>query len=945
MNSYINLGLTALIPVALLPVAFSALFYLLDRKTGFKRINKWSKQFIWGIAFGLLAVLGTEWSIPLEGAVLNCRDAAVIVAGLFFGAPAGILAGLIGGIERWIAVAWGVGYYTRLACSVSTILAGVYAASLRKFMFEDRKPGWLISGAVGIVMEVVHLTMVFLTNMDTPNEAMEIIRICAGPMIIANGLSVMFAAIVISMLSGWKRESTGSGKKQARISQTIQKWLLVAIITAFAATSYFVFELQDRMASAQGDKLLTIALDETEADIRDASNENLLSIARQLEARMEQGTGDLSATAKSYGVTEINIVNDSGVIVDSTEKSYIGYDMHDGKQSAEFMCLLKDKESYVQDYGPISYDSSLSRKYAGVKHGSGFIQVGYDAVQFQRDIDNDIVSITKNRHVGETGFILIIDENYDVISAPENLGLPTLRENVNKAKLPEENVTFTSELNGQDCRMCYRSAEGYHIVSVLPEEEALHMRNVALYVNSFMEVIVFAVLFGLIYILIKRVVVDQIKCVNSSLAKIIDGNLNEVVNVRSNEEFASLSDDINMTVDTLKHYIDEASRRIDQELEFAKDIQRSALPSVFPAFPKRKDIDIFASMDPAKEVGGDFYDFYMTQKDTLNFLVADVSGKGIPAAMFMMRAKTELKSLTEAELNLADVFTRGNMNLCEGNDAGMFVTVWQGCINLKTGIVQYANAGHNPPLVRHSDGAFEFIKSRAGFVLAGMEGIRYKTQEIQLCPGDILYLYTDGVTEATNAAEELYGNDRLIDTLNHAEFETMQELCTCVKSDLMAFVGDAPQFDDITMMAFRYIGLPPVPSIHFDQAKLEDIPEVTEFVEREMERLDCPMKAVIQINIAIDEIFSNIVRYGYPKTPGPVTVEIIEREEPRSVFIRFSDEGIPYNPITAVDPDITLSAEERSIGGLGIFMVKKTMDDLKYKYENGQNILTIQKKF
>lgn len=939
MNSFIKLGI-----VALLPVAASVVFYLLDRKTGLGQINNRVKQIVWGVVFGILAVIGTEWSIPLEGAVLNCRDAAVITAGLLFGAPAGIIAGMIGGVERWIAVAWGVGYYTRVACSVSTILAGIYAALLRKYMFEDKKPGYLLAAAVGVVIEVVHLTMVFLTNMDTPNEAMDIIRVCAVPMIVANGLSVMLSAMAISVLSGRKGDSASGGKK-ARISQTIQKWLLVAIVAAFAATSYFVFELQNQLASVQGDNLLTMALDETVADIRDASDENLLSIAHQFAEKMKSGAEDFVSLAELYRIAEINIVNSDGIIIESTEKNFIGYDMHNGEQSAQFLCLLRDRESFVQDYGPISFDASLSRKYAGIKYGSGFIQVGYDAAQFQQDIDQDIIGITKNRHVGENGFILIVDEQFNVISAPQNMGLASIREDADAANLPEENVTFTAALNGQNCWIRYRSVEGYYIVSILPEDEVLHMRNIALYVNSFMEILVFAVLFGLIYLLIKHVVVDQIKCINSSLARITDGNLNEVVNVRSNEEFASLSDDINMTVDTLKHYIDEASRRIDQELEFAKNIQRSALPGVFPAFPKRKDMDIFASMDPAKEVGGDFYDFYLTQNDTLNFLVADVSGKGIPAAMFMMRAKTELKSLTEAELKLSDVFTRGNTKLCEGNDAGMFVTVWQGCIDLMTGVVQYANAGHNPPLIRRGNGTFEFLTTKAGFVLAGMEEMRYKTQELQLEPGDILYLYTDGVTEAMNTDQELYGNDRLRDALNRARFANMQELCACVKADLDTFVDGAPQFDDITMVAFRYIGQPPVPSIRFDEAKLEDIPAVTEFVEQEMERIGCPMKVSVQINIAIDEIFSNIVRYGYPGKSGPVAVEIIEQEEPRSVFIRFSDEGIPYNPITATDPDTTLSAEERSIGGLGIFMVKKTMDDVKYKYENGQNILTVQKKY
>lgn len=940
MNSYIKLGI-----VALLPVIISVIFYLLDRKTNLGKIDIRIKQGLWGVVFGLLAILGTEWSIPLEGAVLNCRDASVITAGLLFGAQAGVIAGLMGGIERWIAVAWGVGYYTRVACSVSTVLAGIYAALLRKYMFENKKPGWLLSAAVGTVMEVFHLMMVFFTNMDTPNQAMAIIRVCAIPMIVANGLSVMLSAMAVSLLSGKKNEFPSGWKNHVRISQTIQKWLLIAVAAAFAASSLFIYELQNQLANAQGDKLLTMALDEIEADIRDASNENLLKIAQNLTKELGTDSTDLAAIAQEYGIAEINIVDGRGVIISSTERSFIGYDMRSGEQSAAFLCLLDGQKTYVQDYGPISYNSAISRKYAGIQYGYGFIQVGYDAAQFQRDIDEDIIGITKNRHVGQTGFILIINEHYDVVSAPENLSLSTLREEISQVELPGADVTFPASLNGQRFWVRYRSVEGYHLVSFLPEEEVLHMRDMALYVNSFMEVIIFAVLFGLIYMLIKHVVVDQIKQFNVSLKKIAGGNLNEAVNVRSNEEFASLSDDINTTVNTLKHYIDEASKRLDQELEFAKTIQRSALPNVFPAFPKRKDLDIYASMDPAKEVGGDFYDFYMTQTDTLNFLVADVSGKGIPAALFMMRAKTELKSLTEAELNLADVFTRSNTNLCEGNDAGMFVTVWQGCINLTTGVVQYANAGHNPPVIRHGNGSFEFLKSKAGFVLAGIEGFRYEMQELQMEPGDILYLYTDGVTEATNSELELYGNDRLLDVLNRANYTSMQELCACVKADLDAFVGEAPQFDDITMVAFRYIGQPTVPSIHFDQAILQDITATTEFVEQELERMGCPPKAAIQLSIAIDEIFSNIIHYGYGEKPGPVTVEVMEQAEPRAVCLRFTDEGIPYNPLTAAEPDVVRAAAEDSVGGLGIYMVKNTMDDMRYQYENGRNILTIQKNF
>lgn len=211
-------------------------------------------------------------------------------------------------------------------------------------------------------------------------------------------------------------------------------------------------------------------------------------------------------------------------------------------------------------------------------------------------------------------------------------------------------------------------------------------------------------------------------------------------------------------------------------------------------------------MDTAKEVGGDFYDFYMTSHNELIFLMADVSGKGIPAALFMMRAKTTIKSYAETGTSVEDVFTKANSGLCESNDAEMFVTAWIGKINLETGVVEFANAGHNPPLVKHKDGKYEYLKSRAGFVLAGMDGIKYRKNTVTLEAGDSIYLYTDGVTEATNGAIELYGDDRLADILNSKTFESAEEVCRTVKSDVDKFVGDAPQFDDITMLSLTFKG-------------------------------------------------------------------------------------------------------------------------------------------
>lgn len=933
IESYIKLSIAALLPVI---VAF--VLQILEKKTPFGKMKNAPKQIIIGIIFGALAVVGTEWGIPMRIAQANARDAAVLVAGLFFGGPAGIIAGIIGGVERWVAVSWGISSFSRVACSVSTILAGFYAAGLRKFMFEGKRPSAPLSLAIGVVMEVFHLMMVFITNIATPAEAIEVVADCAGPMIIANGISVMLAAFVLSLSA---RKKGARKKDKARISQIIQRWLLVTVAVAFVVTTVFLFQFQTGMAKTQADESLAQAVDIVKKDIEDASNRNLLALTRTIAE--EVNSDNIKKTAKKYDVAEINIVNSDGIITSSTNDDFVGYDMKSGEQSIVFMNLINYDLELAQEYGPIAFDKNIKRKYAGRSTADGFVQVGYDAEQFQRDIDYEINDFTKNRKIGTNGGILILNQKFEIVSSPEGFDEAGFNNDAAKSNSIDAETVFEAEVSGIDCLCYYGYTEGYYIVSIMPVADVYQTRDAAMYLNSFMEILIFGVLFVFVYLIIKRVVVSKIEDINHSLAKITGGNLDETIDVRTNAEFASLSDDINSTVDTLKHYIDEASKRIDKELEFAKNIQSSALPNKFPAFPRRKDLDIHASMATAKEVGGDFYDFYFTRANILNILIADVSGKGIPAAMFMMRAKSELKGLTENDLMLDEVFTKGNESLCYGNDAGMFVTAWQGRVNLDTGLVQFANAGHNPPLVRHADGGFEYLKSRAGFILAGMEGIKYRLQELQLQPGDIIFLYTDGVTEATNASNELYGEERLQKILNSRDFDSMEELCTAVRQDVDKFVGDAEQFDDITMLAFKYNG-DSTPQMHFGNASISDIPTVTDFVTEEIEKLGASMKTSIQISVAIDEIFSNVVKFAYPNSTGPISVMVNEIEDTDSVAVTFIDEGVPYNPLIKEDPDVTLSADEREIGGLGIYMVKKTMDDVQYRYENEKNILTIIKK-
>ena len=602
----------------------------------------------------------------------------------------------------------------------------------------------------------------------------------------------------------------GKGKK---ISQSFQRWLLIVVVLAFLVTTTSLWFIQTGLSRQSAVDLLELNIKDVRQDILDASDKNLLELSRKVAAELknleEIDSKKLMSLAFKYEVSEINYINKSGIITASTNEDFIGFDMMSGAQSAEFLVLLEGVDEFVQSYQAISHNAEVYRKYGGValKNG-GFVQVGFTPAKFQRDIASNVVGVTRNRHVGEGGCIIIADSKWNIVSdrnGNEGKTLDVTGITIDTDVIAEGDH-FIANVYGEECYCMYMISEGFYIIAVMPQSEAVLSRNVSIGITTAMEIVVFITLFVLIYILIKRLVVDNIYRINGSLSEITEGNLDVVVDVRSHEEFSSLSDDINSTVDTLKQYIAEAAARIDAELEFAKAIQHSALPSVFPPYPNRTEFDIWACMFTAKEVGGDFYDFYFVNDDTLAFLIADVSGKGIPAAMFMMTSKTLLKSYAEEGLEVNDVFTNANEKLCEGNDAGMFVTAWMGMLNTKTGVVTFANAGHNPPVVKHADGSVEYLKSRAGFVLAGMEGIRYRKNELQLQPGDKIYLYTDGVTEATDANEQLYGEERLLNILNSIETSGVENICTKIKEDVDLFVGEAPQFDDITMLCLEYKG-------------------------------------------------------------------------------------------------------------------------------------------
>ena len=422
--------------------------------------------------------------------------------------------------------------------------------------------------------------------------------------------------------------------------------------------------------------------------------------------------------------------------------------------------------------------------------------------------------------------------------------------------------------------------------------------------------------------------------------------------IRNKDEIGLLAQSIDHMEEKIENTMKDLTRitaekeRIGTELLLATQIQAAMLPHIFPPFPDRTEFDLYASMDPAKEVGGDFYDYFLIDDDHLCLVMADVSGKGVPGALFMMASKIILDSVAMLGRSPAEILAKTNEAICSNNEAQMFVTVWLGILEISTGKLTAANAGHEYPVLMRPDGQFELFKDKHGFVLGGIDGAKYKEYSLQLERGTKLFLYTDGVPEATNAASELFGTERMLAALNTDTKAVPKQVLQNVRTAVDDFVQGAEQFDDLTMLCLEYKG---AAREEFDELELEatddNLARVLGFIEERLEKAECPMKAQMQLCIAAEEIFVNIAHYAYAPNTGMAKLRVKMSEAPRAVTITFIDRGIPYDPLAAADPDVTRPAEERDIGGLGVFMTKKFVDDIRYEYVDGQNVLTMMRQF
>ena len=679
MFVYIKFILTALAPVAV-----TALFFKLQTASqAFKKLNAWTQQIILGAAFGALAVFANEFGIQIGNATVNVRDAAVLCAGLIFGWPAGIIAGLVGGIERFFSPF--APLYTRDACAAATILAGLTGAFMRKFIFNDKRPAFYYGFLTALVVEVFHMLMLILTHSNDAKKAFDLARALTLPMALTSAASVCLAIIVTNVLA---KERLRRSKEEFEITERVQFSLLVCVLAFFAASSVFTLLYERRWA--------------------------------------------------------------------------LGHISHETKKII----------------------TAIDGNLAG-----------------------EIQNRTKNIRIENDGVILIIEDSGLVVSGPDKyLGTNIFEETLSKDFLEKKESLKTHRvtIEKKPFYIMFKKHGDYWILALISQAEVMALPDISIYVSLFMDTLTFFVLFLLVFIIVKILIVRNVDKIADSLKKITAGNLSERVNVRENKEFASLSDGINKTVQSLKENLNKVAAQAEKELQFARMIQNSSMPSVFPAYPDREEFDIYAKMIPAKEVGGDFYDFYFTGDEKLAILVADVSGKGVPSAMFMMRAKTMLKSLIESGLSPAEVFEKTNDALAEGNEAGMFLSAWLGIVDLKKGSVTYANAGHKMPLLLREYADDMTLDSDKNFIIGGMEGLSYKESQVALEDNDTIFLFTDGILETQNKDNEYFGEKRLLDSLKRNKKASCKDICETTVSCVEDFRKEARQEDDIALLCFKF---------------------------------------------------------------------------------------------------------------------------------------------
>lgn len=596
-----------------------------------------------------------------------------------------------------------------------------------------------------------------------------------------------------------------------------------------------------------------------------------------------------------------------------------------------------------------------------------------------------------SRIVGENGRMLIgVDDAIESSPDPRgigssfkrtiSIGLGARYRDVLKSERATIAINWLSDVSGPPTRSFIvvkqeRADDGtlYQVGAFVPDTEVYENRADYLSWQLLSSAIVFALLYGLVMLIVRRLVSESVRDANDILARIAAGDLNARLDIKGSAEFHHLSRGINKTVESLQMALQKVKEGFEREMGIARAIQEEALPRDFDLSRAAPGVGVFADMCAAREVGGDFYDFFplgtSDGSQRLAFVIADVSGKGVPAALFMMAAKAEIKNRLLSGTDLTDAVAAANEQLCADSHGNLFVTAFVGVLDCATGRVECVNAGHNPPL-RRTENGWSYVRERSGVFLGAFEGAPYRTFSLDLAAGDALLLYTDGVTEAMNVRNEELGEDRLLKIVDASATDDPTDLAETVKREVFAWETGCEQSDDVTVLAIRYDGssetekrgndkmsgerepvVHRLGTMHLEvPATTESLTHALEAIERHLQASGCPGKARNQIAVCVEELFVNVASYAYDDGTAIErrTVELQMESGPtadgRSAStLIVTDAGRPFDPLAAIDPTLALNIEDAGIGGLGIFMAKKIADDMSYERVDGLNVLKLVK--
>lgn len=634
--------------------------------------------------------------------------------------------------------------------------------------------------------------------------------------------------------------------------------------------------------------------------------------------------------------------NDNQVVIDEAFES----EEYDYLNQIWYKSIMPKVESGKIVAWSVPYYENQGSNTLMVTAGSGIYDNNKNLIGIST-VDWEVTSIVKavsEIKPTKNSFVLIadIDNNFILVSTDKYLDNSNLigktLDNIPWYKDNLKNVTYFTYHHTKYIPYFNTLDNGMVIIVNVPKWELFKGVVISVLGLFIAFTLICLIIVYLLYRMLDNNIQNPIDKLMTLARKISNGETGTTIVVEKPEEFAELAKTIDTMAEDIKLKTKE-STRINSELSIAKRIQESSLPNTLNPFPNRKEFDIFASMNPAKEVGGDFYDFYFIDNNKFMFLVADVSGKGVPAALFMMTVKTMINNLSQLNYSPKELIEIINKKICKNNDQGFFVTMLAGIINTETGEISYINCGHNPPLIKTKNGKYEYLKMDSNIVLGAFADAQFNIYNTKLNSGDILFTYTDGITEATNKNQEMYGESRLQNSLNCCNEDSPIEISKYVKNDISKFTEDIAQSDDLTMLIFKFNDK----SLSYEykiEATHENYKSYYNWLNDCCQKMDLSEILTNKIGMCAEEIFANIMFYAYPDKRGFLETTIISNED--AVILEFSDTGLPYNPLEKSDPDITLPPEERPLGGLGIFMVKAMAKNITYLRQDEHNILTVE---